>query len=63
MTKDSTILTAGDIAERWGVALNTVLRMHARGDMPDAFNRHAVKRSYRWHIEAIEAFERQAGAA
>jgi hypothetical protein len=37
--------------------------MHKRGDMPAAFNAHAVKRSYRWHLATIEAFERQDGAA
>lgn len=63
MTKDPNILSAADIGARWDVNEDTVLRMHKRGDMPPAFNAHAVKRGYRWHLATIEAFERQDGAA
>ena len=59
MSKDPSILSAEDIGTRWGISQDTVLRMHKRGDMPAAFNAHAVKRSYRWHLATIEAFERQ----
>lgn len=62
-TKDPNVLDAQDIARRWGVARETVLRMHKRGEIPAAFNAHAVKRSYRWHLTTIEAFERQDAAS
>lgn len=57
------ILTAKDIAARWNMAVESVLRMHKRGEIPAAFNAHAVKRSYRWHLATIEAFERQDAAS
>jgi excisionase family DNA binding protein len=53
------LLTAEDVAARWQVPKSQIYRLCRDGKLPAV----EIGRYRRWRLEAIEAFEREGGAA
>lgn len=51
------LLTAADLAERWGVPVAHVYRLSRRGELPTV----RLGRYMRFQLAAIEHFEREGG--
>lgn len=56
------VLTAAQVAERWGLAVSTIHQMWRNGHMPEPFNA-GMRKGFRWSLAAIEAHEAQRAVA
>lgn len=51
------ILRVDDLASRWGLSRETVMREWRSGMIPPPFNSHQT-RGFRWHVDVIAAHEK-----